>query len=432
MDLKQSKANGWVIDGRKLFDTRFAPLRAELRKAGARWYGAESLWVFPSAELWKKYSLDLFGELVALDIEAKEQIVQAEAAKSAGAAQQVLSAPLPITPKKKELELPGLPLLPAFNTLAGATAKAVTAQPMPVQSMPVQPMPVQPMPVQPMPVQSAQVKPLHKSGGLFKFPAPLPPPPKLSSAATLRAAHHVQPVTASAAATTEPTIDVQSAPCVPAAGGKKLLEYPPCILVSQQVSLLGKRIPAYADEFLVGRRLATKLRVCVRRHGVLLHSGDVLVVAKELESLVAILSEVRKRAIEFNKKALHYFIETSMYFSPTPIDAEAVARKVAYEIQTVLDELKLAVLNEGPTQIKTAAILTVEHVANLYCDSANQKALAAAIKEARAIAADRKREKATAILTETPAIDAAIQIFSVFAIPLELEVVQAVRNVRAV
>lgn len=436
MDRKWCIEKGWVIEGKALFHVDFAPLRDELRRMGARWESALSIWVFPSEILWRAYYEKIYGKQPE-GVAKEEEMMLPEPPKQVKPAPPALPPALP-SPLKNMVEFmeSAAPPVehPAYLAQKKAEAAKAEVEPPPVQTVtPPDPPPGLP-PLPPPPTSAA-------------FPAPPPPPPPAKPGPAAKTASATKPAAATKLASVvqpEPVAKPALAPEVkelkpktepvkaasPVASNGQvaptLLNYPHCYLVSQEITLsasteITERTPEIEEEYLLGRRLTNRLRAMIRKHGVLVHTGCVLVPTSKSNTLRDALLGVRHEAKRFNAASKYYQLATSMCYSQMASDklaAEMTSREVAYLIQNELRTLLEATEHGDERDIREAARRVYDVTGDLATEDANL--VRQAIAEARAVARaadadDRNADSITAVRNVYNA-------FMRYAVPEEIEV----------
>lgn len=170
-------------------------------------------------------------------------------------------------------------------------------------------------------------------------------------------------------------------PVVEVKPGRRLLEIPPCFIVTQEVKLQGDIRYIYGEETSTtttegdtnvhktkkvmemivrdpeehekAQALASQMRAEIRKLGSILQSGVVLVPTEKDAELETAMSFCRQQGIEWNEKARYHFLRVSVLKAAITSDSESAAREIALTLQETTAKLEAALAECDVKKIKS-------------------------------------------------------------------------------
>lgn len=176
----------------------------------------------------------------------------------------------------------------------------------------------------------------------------------------------------------------------------------------------------------------------LRKLGMRVQDGVVAIPLEVEEEWDETRLECKKQAAIFNKSSVHHkVIVNAIKLQAMVGEEELMARKLAYEIQQIMNEMKDALSSLDPDRIREVAQEAKYRAMNL-APGIQRAALEATVAEARRAAskiAEETKNKSVDIETvkkslDTAAIDSARMMFLDFAVPSEVAEVSAIETGR--
>lgn len=195
------------------------------------------------------------------------------------------------------------------------------------------------------------------------------------------------------------------------------------------ITTTNERLIINPEEHEKALELQCDLGNSLRKMGTRISDGIIAFSLKKEEDFDKARQEARQKANEFNRTSTHYkVIVDAVKLQAVESDEELVARKLTYEIQRLLGEMKEALNACDVDRIRQVAT-EAKYKANSLQSGTEQGILLAAIEEARKAASTigkelkEKGEVVEAIKNalNTSAVESARMMFLEYAVPEEVE-----------
>jgi hypothetical protein len=187
-------------------------------------------------------------------------------------------------------------------------------------------------------------------------------------------------------------------------------------------------------EHAEAKKIVSDVSYKLRKLGMRVQDGVVAVPLESEEAWDETRLDCKKQAANFNRTSTHHkVIVNAIKLQAMVGEEELMARKLAYEIQQIMNEMKDALNSMDPDKIRAVALEAKYRAMNL-APGLQRGALEAAVVEARQNAskiADETKDKTASIeavkrALDTSAIDSARMMFLDFAVPEEVSESSAV------